>query len=110
MEDIHFFEDDKPHDECGVVGVYAPGREVARLAFAYRHRIGRPVNYPNSDLSYTENFLYMLDYMGQHNYTVNPVLAKALDVLFADDGSLDEAEEESGAEDGVDASGNHSES
>ncbi|MGB4872136.1 MAG: amidophosphoribosyltransferase [Candidatus Promineifilaceae bacterium] len=30
---IDFLSDDKPHDECGVVGVYAPGREVARLAF-----------------------------------------------------------------------------
>ncbi|MCB9150612.1 MAG: citrate synthase [Caldilineaceae bacterium] len=58
------------------------GKLPTVAAFAYRHRIGRPVNYPNSDLSYTENFLYMLDYMGQHNYTVNPVLAKALDVLF----------------------------
>ena len=38
------------------------------------------MNYPNSDLSYTANFLYMLDYMGQHVYEVNPVLAKALDV------------------------------
>ena len=39
-----------------------------------------------------------------------PLAERALDVLFADDGLLDEAEEESGAEDGVDASGNHSES
>ncbi|GAB4262871.1 MAG: amidophosphoribosyltransferase [Candidatus Promineifilaceae bacterium] len=40
MDDI--FTDDKFHDECGVVGVYAPGREVARLAFfglyALQHR------------------------------------------------------------------------
>ncbi len=39
---VTFFTDDKPHDECGVVGVYAPGREVARLAFfglyALQHR------------------------------------------------------------------------
>jgi amidophosphoribosyltransferase len=33
MQNIDFFEDDKFHDECGVVGVFAPGREVARLAF-----------------------------------------------------------------------------
>jgi amidophosphoribosyltransferase len=33
MEQIHFLEDDKPHEECGVVGVYAPGRDVARLTF-----------------------------------------------------------------------------
>jgi citrate synthase len=51
-------------------------------AFAYRHRIGRPYNYPNNSLGYTANFLYMLDYMKQSEYEVDPVLAKALDVLF----------------------------
>lgn len=39
---VTFFNDDKAHDECGVVGVYAPGREVARLTFfglyALQHR------------------------------------------------------------------------
>jgi amidophosphoribosyltransferase len=34
--------DDKPHEECGIVGVYAPGAEAARLAFfalyALQHR------------------------------------------------------------------------
>ncbi len=39
---VNFLSDDKPHDECGVVGVYAPGREVARLTFfglyALQHR------------------------------------------------------------------------
>lgn len=58
------------------------GKLPTIAAFAYRHRIGRPVNYPNSDLNYAGNFLYMLDYMGQSNYEVNPVLAKALDTLF----------------------------
>jgi citrate synthase len=51
-------------------------------AFAYRHRIGRPFNYPNSALGYSGNFLYMLDYMNQADYEINPTLAKALDVLF----------------------------
>jgi citrate synthase len=51
-------------------------------AFAYRHRIGRPFNYPDNSLSYTANLLYMMDYMNQRNYTVNPVLSRALDVLF----------------------------
>ncbi len=58
------------------------GKLPTIAAFAYRHRIGRPYNYPNSDLGYTGNFLYMLDYMKQTHYEVNPVLAKALDVLF----------------------------
>lgn len=51
-------------------------------AFAYRHRIGRPYNYPNNSLGYTANFLYMMDYMKQSSYDVDPILAKALDVLF----------------------------
>ncbi len=51
-------------------------------AFAYRHRIGRPYNYPDNSLSYSANLLYMLDYMNQRNYEVNPVVARAMDVLF----------------------------
>ncbi len=39
-----------------------------------------------------------------------PLAEKALAVLSADDSSLDDAEEESSAENGVDVSGNHSES
>ena len=58
------------------------GKIPTVAAFCYRHRIGRPFNYPNAHLGYAENFLYMLDYMNQSNYAVNPVLAKALDVLF----------------------------
>jgi citrate synthase len=58
------------------------GKLPTVAAFCYRHRIGRPFNYPNADLGYAENFLYMLDYMNQTAYAVNPVLSKALDVLF----------------------------
>lgn len=58
------------------------GKLPTVAAFAYRHRIGRPYNYPDSTLGYAGNFLYMLDFMGQSNYQVNPILAHALDVLF----------------------------
>lgn len=58
------------------------GKLPTMAAFAYRHRIGRPYNYPDSDLDYSANFLYMLDYMNQGKYQVNPTLAKALDILF----------------------------
>ncbi|MCA9964270.1 MAG: citrate synthase [Anaerolineales bacterium] len=51
-------------------------------AFSYRHSRGLPYVYPNNDLGYTENFLYMLDKMGQTDYEVKSVLARALDVLF----------------------------
>jgi citrate synthase len=58
------------------------GKLPTVAAFAYRRRIGRPFNYPDSTLGYTGNFLYMLDYMHERDYQVNPILARALDVLF----------------------------
>ena len=51
-------------------------------AYAYRHSIGRPYNYPDNDLSFTGNFLNMLFKMTELKYHPNPVLARALDVLF----------------------------
>lgn len=51
-------------------------------AFAYRHSVGRPYVYPDNNLSYTANFMSMLWKMTELQYQANPVLAKALDVLF----------------------------
>jgi citrate synthase len=51
-------------------------------AYAYRHSIGRPYVYPDNDLSFTGNFLNMLFRMTELKYQVNPVLERALDVLF----------------------------
>jgi citrate synthase len=51
-------------------------------AYAYRHSIGRPYNYPDNDLSFTGNFLNMLFRMTELKYKVHPALERALDVLF----------------------------
>jgi citrate synthase len=51
-------------------------------AYAFRHSIGRPYNYPDNDLSFTGNFLNMLFKMTELKYQPNPVLERALDVLF----------------------------
>ena len=51
-------------------------------AYAYRHSIGRPYVYPDNDLSFTGNFLNMLFKMTELKYQPNPVLERALDVLF----------------------------
>jgi len=51
-------------------------------AFAYRHSVGRPYVYPDNTLDYTGNFMSMLWKMAESRYEVNPVLAKALDILF----------------------------
>jgi citrate synthase len=51
-------------------------------AYSYRHRLGFPYVYPDNDLSYTENFMNMLWKMVEPKYLANPVLARALDILF----------------------------
>jgi citrate synthase len=51
-------------------------------AFAYRHSIGFPYAYPDNDLSYTGNFLQMMYRAAEPKYKPNPVLEKALEVLF----------------------------
>jgi citrate synthase len=51
-------------------------------AYCYRHSLGYPYVYPDNDLSYTENFMNMLWKMVEPKYHANPVLARALDILF----------------------------
>ncbi|MEQ1869603.1 MAG: citrate synthase [Vicinamibacterales bacterium] len=51
-------------------------------AYAFRHITGRPYIYPDNDLSFTGNFLNMLFKLPAETYQPNPVLARALDVLF----------------------------
>ena len=51
-------------------------------AFAYRHAKGYPFVYPDPDLSYAGNFLNMMFRRAEPKYIPNPVLERALDVLF----------------------------
>src|SRR5213080_2799299 len=51
-------------------------------AFAYRHRIGMQYAYPDNDLSYEGNFLNMMFKTTELKYEPNPVLERALSVLF----------------------------
>jgi len=51
-------------------------------AFAFRHRIGMQYSYPDNDLSYEGNFLNMMFKTTELKYKPNPVLEKALTVLY----------------------------
>lgn len=61
-------------------------RMIAKMptiaAFSYRHSQGLPYVYPDNGLSYVGNFLSMVRKMAEEKYKVNPVLERALDVLF----------------------------
>jgi len=50
--------------------------------FSYRHITGLPYIYPDNDLSFAGNFLNMMFKMAEKEYKPNPVIEKAMDVLF----------------------------
>ncbi|KAF8199591.1 peroxysomal citrate synthase [Pholiota molesta] len=58
------------------------GKATTLAAMAYRVRQGRDFVTPPTGLSYTGSFLYQMDHLGEEDYKPNPVLEKALDVLF----------------------------
>jgi citrate synthase len=58
------------------------GKAPTLAAASYRMRQGRPFNRPAQGLSYTANFLYLLDHLSGQEYRPHPVLEKALDALF----------------------------
>ncbi|MDE3163607.1 MAG: citrate synthase [Acidobacteriota bacterium] len=58
------------------------GKMPTIAAMSYRHNVGFPYVYPDNDLNYTENFMNMLWRMVEPKYAANPVLARALDILF----------------------------
>jgi citrate synthase len=58
------------------------GKMPTLAAFAYRHSLGMPYIYPDNELSYTGNLLSMLFKIAEPRYSPDPVLERALDVLF----------------------------
>jgi citrate synthase len=66
--------------------LYQIKRLIAKVptiaAFSYRHNRGLPYVYPNNDLTFAGNFLSMMYKMSEPVYHVNPILERALDVLF----------------------------
>jgi len=61
-------------------------RLIAKLptivAMAYKYNSGQPFMYPRNDLDYTANFMHMMFGTPCERYEPNPVLVRALDVIF----------------------------
>ncbi|HWR01430.1 MAG TPA: citrate synthase [Chlorobaculum sp.] len=58
------------------------GKIPTMAAMSFRHSLGLPYVHPDNELSYTGNFLSMMFRTMERQYKPNPVLEKALDVLF----------------------------
>jgi citrate synthase len=52
------------------------------VGLAYKYSVGQPYMYPRNDLGYAANFMRMMFATPCEDYTVNPVLVRALDRIF----------------------------
>jgi citrate synthase len=52
------------------------------VAMAYKYSVGQPFVYPRNDLDYASNFLRMCFSVPAEDYVVNPVIARAMDLIF----------------------------
>ncbi|MBI4742864.1 MAG: citrate (Si)-synthase [Betaproteobacteria bacterium] len=52
------------------------------VAMAYKYTTGQPFMYPRNDLGYTANFMHMMFGTPCETYVPNPVLVRALDIIF----------------------------
>ena len=51
-------------------------------AYSFKKSIGQPLPYPNNSLNYTENFLNMMFSTPCEEYKIDPIAAKAIDLLL----------------------------
>jgi citrate synthase len=72
---------DDPHHR-----MVASHRLIAKMptiaAMAHKYSIGQPFMYPKNDLGYAANFLHMCHAVPAEDYKVDPIVAKALDLIF----------------------------
>jgi citrate synthase len=64
----------------------ASHRLIAKIptitAYAYKYSVGQPFIYPRNKLSYAENFINMTFAVPAEDYAMNPVVSKAMDLIF----------------------------
>jgi citrate synthase len=72
--------DDPQHRHQAAIRLLAKVPTLA--AAAYRYSIGWPIRYPRNNLEYVDRFLHMMFEVPSEPLELNPVVAKALDLLF----------------------------
>lgn len=64
----------------------ASHRLIAKMptiaAMAYNYSRGCPLPYPQNNLTYAQNFLKMMFAVPSETYQINPVVARAIDIIF----------------------------
>ncbi len=72
--------DDTSQREIATHRLIAKMPTIAAMAFNYSK--GRPLPYPQNDLTYAQNFLKMMFSVPTEQYQINPIITKAIDRIF----------------------------
>jgi citrate synthase len=70
------------HDQVEISTVRLLAKLPTIASYAYKKSIGQPLLYPDNSLGYVENFLRMTFGVPATAYEIDPVMAKALDLLL----------------------------
>ena len=76
VQDSHGY----PHDPSDVA--LSTGNAVQTLGAQAGSPAGQAIMYPRNDLTYAENFLHMMFAVPSERYEVDPLLARALEVIM----------------------------
>lgn len=72
--------DDEDNTDLHIIRLLAKLPTIA--TWSYKRSKGHPMNYPQNKLNYIENFLQMMFALPVEDYTVDPVVVEALNVLL----------------------------
>jgi citrate synthase len=75
-----FYPETEETIDLNIVRILAKFKTLA--AFAHKKSVGQPFVYPRNDLSWPANFLRMMFAVPAEEYTVNPVMEDALNLLL----------------------------
>ena len=75
-----FYKETEETIDLNILRILAKAKTLA--AFAYKKSIGQPFVYPRNDLSWPANFLRMMFAVPAEEYTVNPIVEDALNMLL----------------------------
>ena len=79
----YYAHDDETSPEGFRLSMYRLMGKLPTIAsYGYKKLMGLPFNYPQNALGFTQNFLQQMFAVPAEPYEVDPVVARALDVLF----------------------------
>ena len=77
-----FYDEPVGEDETRTAVIRLIAKMPTLAAYSYKHSIGQPFIYPRNDMDYASNLLHMMFAIPCEPYEVDPVLAKAVDLLL----------------------------